>query len=69
MDVTSFYTNIPQEEGINILCTTCETFYNETPPIPKSLLEKFSHLFCENTRSNSTNGTTCKHTEPPWALR
>ena len=25
MDVTSLYTNIPQEEGINILCTAYET--------------------------------------------
>ena len=39
MDVTSlYYTNIPQEEGINIVCTEYETFYNETPPIPKRLL-------------------------------
>ena len=35
MDVTSLYTNIPQEEGINIVCTAYETFYHETPPIPK----------------------------------
>ena len=31
MDVTSLYTNIPQEEGINIVCKAYETFYNETP--------------------------------------
>ena len=67
MDVTSLYTNIPQEEGINIVCTAYDTFYNETPPIPKRLLGKA--LFWKKTRSNSTNGTTCKHTEPPWALR
>ena len=34
MDATSLYTNIPQEEGINIVCRAYETFYNETPPIP-----------------------------------
>ena len=34
MDVTR-HTNIPQEEGINIVCTAYETFYNETPPISK----------------------------------
>ena len=33
MEVTSPYTNILQEEGINIVCTAYETFYNETPPI------------------------------------
>ena len=27
MDVTSLYTNIPQEEGINIVCTAYENFY------------------------------------------
>jgi len=40
MDVTSLSTNIPQEEGVNIVCRAYETFYNETPPIPKRLLEK-----------------------------
>ena len=40
MDVTSLYKNIPQEEGINIVCTAYETFYHETPPIPKRLLGK-----------------------------
>ena len=34
MDVTSLYTNIPQEEGINILCKTYETFQLNKPPIP-----------------------------------
>ena len=37
MDVTSLYTNIPQEEGINLVCTAYETSYNETPPTPKPL--------------------------------
>ena len=37
MDVTSLYTNIPQDEGINIVCTAYETSYNETPPTPKPL--------------------------------
>ena len=47
MDVTSFYTNIPQEEGINIVCTAYETFYNETPPIPKRLLGKALRLILQ----------------------
>ena len=34
MEVTSLYTNIPQEEGINILCKTYETFHLNKPPIP-----------------------------------
>jgi len=47
MDVTSLYTNIPQEEGINIVCTAYETFYNETPPIPKRLLGKALRLILQ----------------------
>ena len=39
MDVTSFYTNIPQEGGINIVCTAYKTFYSDRLPIPKCLLE------------------------------
>ena len=34
MDVISLYTNIPQEEGINIVCKTYETFHLNKPPIP-----------------------------------
>ena len=38
MDVTSLYTNIPQEEGINILCKTYQTFHLNKPPIPNLYL-------------------------------
>ena len=34
MDVASVYTNIPQEEGITIVCKTYETFHLNKPPIP-----------------------------------
>jgi len=47
MNVTSLYTNIPQEEGINIVCTAYETFYNDTPPIPKRLLGKALRLILQ----------------------
>ena len=40
MDVISLYTNIAQEEGMNIVCTAYDAFYNDTPRIPKRLLEK-----------------------------
>ena len=29
MDVTSLYTNIPQEEGITLVCQACETFHDK----------------------------------------
>ena len=31
------YTNIPQEEGINIVCKTYETFHLNKPPMPTRL--------------------------------
>ena len=32
MDVTSLYTNIPQEEGINTVCKAYEAFYQKNAP-------------------------------------
>ena len=40
MDVTSLYTNIPQEEGIQTVCRAYNSFYNDQPPIPTRFLEK-----------------------------
>ena len=31
MDVTSLYTNIPQEEGITLVCQAYETFHDKNP--------------------------------------
>ena len=38
MPVTSLCTNIPQEEGIEIVCRTYETFYGNELPIPTHFL-------------------------------
>ena len=64
MDVTSLYTNIRQKERINIECTAYETFYKDTPPIPKRLPGKALRLilrensFQFNKRNYlQTNGT------------
>ncbi|CAH3136328.1 unnamed protein product, partial [Pocillopora meandrina] len=38
MDVTSLYTNIPQEEGITIVCQAYEKYHNNSPPIPSHYL-------------------------------
>ena len=37
MDVTSLYTNIPQNEGIEIVCKAYENFYKDNPPIPEKV--------------------------------
>ena len=38
MDVTSLYTNIPQQEGVETVCKTYNSFYEDSPPIPTQYL-------------------------------
>ena len=38
LDVCSLYTNIPQEEGMEVICQYYEEYYQSNPPIPKSIL-------------------------------
>jgi len=40
VDVSNLYTNIPQEEGIEIVCKAFETFHNNDPPIPTRYLRE-----------------------------
>ena len=50
MDVTSLYTNIPQEEGIATVCRAYEHFYRNNPPIPTQYLkEMLSLILKENS--------------------
>ena len=44
MDVTSLYTNIPQEKGIQTVCSSYENFHNNNPPIPSYYLKKILGL-------------------------
>lgn len=44
MDVTSRYTNIPQEEGIDTVCEAYDNFYKESPPIPTYYLREMLKL-------------------------
>ena len=44
MDVTSLYTNIPQEEGITIVCNAYEVFHKNNPSIPTALLKEMLGL-------------------------
>ena len=46
MDVTSLYTNIPQEEGITTVCEAYEEFYEKTPHPYQ--------VFKRNAKSDST---------------
>ena len=47
MDVTSLYTNIPQEEGIDTVCRAYEIFYRNEPPIPTQLLKRALRLILQ----------------------
>ena len=47
MDVTSLYTNIPQEEGITTICHAYDTFYKGTPPIPTHYLREMLRLILQ----------------------
>ena len=44
MDVTSLYTNIPENEGIEVVCKTYENFYKDNPPIPTYYLREILRL-------------------------
>lgn len=44
MDVTSLYTNIPQEEGINTVCETYDNYHKNNPPIPTHYLREMLRL-------------------------
>ena len=50
MDVTSLCTNIPQEEGITIVCNAYENFHANNPPIATNFLrEVLSLILKENS--------------------
>ena len=49
MDVISLYTNIPQEEGITIVCNAYENVHAQKPPIATNVLrEMLSLILKEN---------------------
>ena len=50
MDVTSLYTNIPQEEGITIVCNAYENLHAQKSPIATNFLrEMLSLILKENS--------------------
>ena len=65
MDVTSLFTNIPQEEEITTICKTYEYFYKNNLPTPTNFLRE---MLCLILKENSfqfnrqqylqTHGTT-----------
>lgn len=47
MDVTSLYTNIPQEEGIETVCNAYESYYKGESPIPTQYLKRALELILQ----------------------
>ena len=47
MDMTSLYTNIPQEEGVETVCKTYNSFYKGRPPIPTQYLKRALKLILQ----------------------
>ena len=66
MDVTSLYTNIPQEEGITIICKAYETFYQNKPPIPSQYLADMLRLILRENFFNLLEKTTSKYKVQLW---
>ena len=64
MDVTSLYTNIPQEGGITIVCQAYEKYHNNNPPIPSHYLKQMLGLILkENSfQFNGENYLQCHGT-------
>ena len=56
MEVTSPYTNIPQEEGINTVCRAFETFHKDEPPVPARLLDKALRLILQENSFQFNGG-------------
>ena len=67
MDVTSLYTNTPQDEGVTILREAYDKYHNNSPPIPSHHLKnKYSASYSKKIRSSSTEKTISKFTKRPW---
>ena len=47
MDVTGLYTNLPQEEGIDIVCNAYESYYLGESPIPTQYLKRALELILQ----------------------
>ena len=62
MDVSTLNTNIPQEEGTEILCRAYDSFHNYNPPIQIHFLREMLGLILNE------NSFQFKHMERPWEL-
>ena len=70
LDVSSLYTNIPQEEGIDVVCRYYEDHYEQKLPIPTSDLRELIRLILEeNSFISLMKNTSYKLTALLWELK
>ena len=69
MDVSSLYTNIPQEEGIKIACKAYETFHNNDPLIPTHYLREMLGLILTENSFEFNKKIIFKHMVSQWAQK
>ena len=55
MDVTSLYTNIPQQEGTQIVCKAYDKYYQNNPPVPTEFLREMLRLILKENSFKFTN--------------
>ena len=66
MDINSLYTNIPQEEGIAIVCKTYETFCGNKLPIPAHFLREMLRIILKENSFHFKGKNIPKLTEVQW---
>ena len=69
LDVSSLYTNIPQEEGIDVVCRYYEDHYEHKLPIPTSDLRELMRSYLRKTVSSSMENTSYKLAALLWELK
>ena len=60
MDVTSLYTNIPQEEGIETVCNAYDSIYEGEFPFQTQYLKRALELILQESQENSFQFTENK---------
>ena len=68
-DAGSLYTNIPQEEGIEIVCLYYEDHYEQKLPIPTNDLRELMRLILKKIPLSLMKNTLYKLTALLWELK
>ena len=69
LDVSYLYTNIPQTEGIDVICHHYEKDYEHNLPISTNSYGNFYGSYSKRIISNLMKDTSYKHKVSLWELR